>query len=119
MWKYRYKVHIIPLNDTKASIIDGWLYKEQCGVWLLGRYIKDGLFIVRLYAKPGQPSPIIRLYDKMLDDFGKYTNGKAVPVLDFKLYQGHYWIKTVIVKNHKRIVGWTRDYCPNIYGSCN
>jgi hypothetical protein len=115
----RYKVRVIPLNETNAAIFEGWLNKEQCGVWLRGKNQGKGLFTVELYAEPGQSNPITKLYGKEFDDFGKYTNGKAVPVLDFKKYQGHYWIKTIVVKNDNRTVGWTTDYCPNIYGSCN
>ena len=42
----------------------------------------------------------------------------AVPVLDYKLYKGKYWIKTVVIKDKRKIIGWTTNYCPNPYDSC-
>ena len=93
--------------------------KEQCGVWLRGRYIKSGLWNVYFYKYPGQLHPFLIITSKYPDSFSKYDNDKAIPVLDYKLYEGKYWIKTVITKDKKRIIGWTKDYCPNIYGACN
>ena len=115
----RYQVRVIPLNDTNVAPVDGWVDKAQCGVWLRAWHQEGEFFIVRLYSVPGKSFPFLKLFDKMPDDFGKYTNGKAVPVLDFKLLRGNYWIKTIIYNNNKEIVGWTRDYCPNTFGSCN
>lgn len=118
--KNRYKVHIVLCNGSTATPpIDGWVEKEQCGVWLRGRYIKSGLWNVYFYKYPGQLHPFLKITSKYLDSFSEYDNDKAVPVLDYKLYEGKYWIKTVITKDKKRIVGWTKDYCPNVYGACN
>ena len=115
----RYKVRIIPLNETNATSINGWVEKEQCGVWLRGRYIKRDLFVVRLYSNPGQSKPIFEICYNYLGGFKEYPDDNAVPVLDFTLYQGHYWIKTKINKGGSIIQGWTKDYCPDVYGSCN
>lgn len=115
----RYKVHIIPLNVANVVPIDGWVDKEQCGVWLRAWHQEGELFIVRLYSEPGKPFPFLKLFDKMPDDFGKYTNEEAAPVLDYKYYKGDYWIKTVIIKDKHKVIGWTRDFCPNVYDSCN
>ena len=115
----RYKVHIMPLNVANVVPIDGWVDKEQCGVWLRAWHQEGELFIVRLYSEPGKPFPFLKLFDKMPDDFGKYTNEEAAPVLDYKYYKGDYWIKTVIIKDKHKVIGWTRDFCPNVYDSCN
>jgi hypothetical protein len=115
----RYKVKIYSFNDNNAEPILGWVDKEQCGVWLHGRYIKDNFWVVQLYEKPGYAEPIIRLTDTFLDEFGKYSNNSPVFVLDYIVYKGKYWIKTAVTKNKKRFVGWTRDYCPIKYYSCN
>ena len=115
----RYKVCIVLCFDEDEAPINGWIDKEQCGVWLHGRFINPNLSIVNLYLMPDQPYPFLKITDQYADDFGKYTNGKAVPILDYKFYNGEYWIKTVITKDKKKIVGWTKDYCPHIYNSCN
>ena len=62
----------------------------------------------------------IKITDKYAYGFDKYadTKSKAVPVLDYKFYKGTYWIKTVIIKEERKIIGWTTDYCPNPYDSC-
>ena len=39
--------------------------------------------------------------------------------LDYKLHNGEYWIQTVIIKDNKKIVGWTKDFCPSVYDACN
>jgi hypothetical protein len=115
----RYKVHIMPLNDTNVAPVDGWVEKAQCGVWLRAWHQEGELFIVRLYSEPGKSFPFLKLFDKMPDDFGKYTNEEAAPVLDYKYYKGDYWIKTVIIKDKHKVIGWTRDFCPNVYDACN
>jgi len=120
--KNRYKVRIIAINETNVAPIVGWVEKDQCGVWLHSRYIKPQLFIVELYAELGQIKPFITLKSKNcydIDDADADAYSKAVPVLDYKFYNGEYWIKTAIHKNKKRIVVWTTNYCPNIYDSCN
>ena len=107
-------------NNMNAPIT-GWVDKEQCGVWFWGRWTKPENCIVSLYHMPGLLCSFIKITGKYPDCFDNYstTNNKAFPVLDYKLYKGEYWIKTVIVKDEKKIVGWTKDYCPNVYGSCN
>lgn len=115
----RYKVRITSSLYENATPINGWVDKNQCGVWLHGRFISPDLCFVSLYLMPDQPYPFIKITDRYADDFGKYTNNKAVPVLDYKFYNGMYWIKTVIIKDKENIIGWTRDYCPNVFGSCN
>ena len=115
----RYKVCIVSCFDEDEAPINGWIDKEQCGVWLDGRFINPNLSIVNLYLMPDQPYPFLKITDQYADGFGKYTNGKAVPILDYKFHNGEYWIKTVITKDKKKIVGWTKDYCPHIYNSCN
>lgn len=115
----RYKVCITPYSDENATPINGWVDKEQCGVLLFGKYIDKNLTVVSLYLTPDQPYPFLKITDQYADDFRKYTNDKAVPVLDYKFYNEKYWIKTVIYKDKKKIIGWTTDYCPNIYGACN
>lgn len=117
----RYQVRITAINEENVAPINGWVDKEQCGVWFWGRLIKPEYCVVSLYYKPEQSNPFIKISDKYPDSFDKYaiTNSKAFPVLDYKLFKGEYWIKTTIVKGKKKIVGWTTNYCPNIYGSCN
>lgn len=115
----RYKVHIASYQDTIATpSINGWIDKEQCGVFLYSHNLKNGLWYVYFYKEPGQLHPFLKITSKYPDIFEE-DNGKAVPVLDYKLYQDDYWIKTVIIKDKKRIIGWTKDYCPNVYGACN
>ncbi len=117
----RYKVSITAINEDNVAPINGWVDKEQCGVWFWGKSIKTDLWAVSLYNMPDRPYPFIKITDKHIDGFDKYTDTKrkAVPVLDYKLYNGKYWIKTVIIKDKKKIIGWTTNYCPNVYGSCN
>ena len=117
----RYKVCITAINEENIAPITGWVDKEQCGVWFWGRWTKPENCIVSLYQMPGLLCSFIKITGKYPDCFDNYstTNNKAFPVLDYKLYKGEYWIKTVIVKDEKKIVGWTKDYCPNVYGSCN
>lgn len=115
----RYRVRIIPINETNTLPIEGWLDKRQCGVWLWGKNGGLNLWTFCLYDTLGQLEPSIKVTDNYIDGFEKYTNNKAVPVLDYIFYRGVYWIKTEVFKDKKRIVGWTTDYCPNIYGSCN
>lgn len=115
----RYKVCITSSMDENTSPINGWVDKESCGVLLHGRYVTSDVCIVSLYLIPDQPYPFLEITDKYADGFGEYTNNKAVPILDYKLHNGEYWIKTVIIKDNKKIVGWTKDYCPNVFGSCN
>ena len=115
----RYKVRITSCKEDATTPIIGWVDKEQCGVWLWGKKMSSKLWTFRLYRKPEQLHPFVRIVDEDIDGFGKYTNDKAAPVLDYKYYKGKYWIKTEILKDKKKYVGWTIDYCPNIYGSCN
>ena len=117
----RYKVRIKAINEEDVAPINGWVDKEQCGVWLWGRWKKTESCIISLYHMPGQLYSYIKITGKYPDSFEKYstTNYKTWPVLDYKLYKGEYWIKTVIVKDKKEIIGWTTNYCPNVYGSCN
>ena len=116
----RYKVRISAINENNVAPIIGWVDKEQCGVWLWGKWTKPGSCIVFLYRMPGQ-YPFVKIKDKYAHGFDKYvdTKSKAVPVLDYKLYKGEYWIKTEIIKNKRRIIGWTTNYCPNPYDSCS
>ena len=117
--KNRYKVRVIAINENHVAPIVGWVDKEQCGVWLWGKYMKPDHWIVSLYHLPSNKYPFLKISDKDIDGFGTYTDNKAVPVLNYKLYKGHYWIKTEIIREQKRTIGWTRDYCSNVYGSCN
>ena len=117
--KNRYEVRIIAINENNIAPIVGWVDKVRCGVWLRGKNINSGLWSVSLYRSPSKLNPFMEIMDKYIDGFGTYTNDKAVPVLNYKLYKGKYWIKTEIIKDNNRIIGWTRDYCPNVYGSCN
>lgn len=112
----RYKVIITSINETDVAPIEGWVNKIDCGVWLHGIKRFD---TVCLYAKPRDTNPLVVLKDQNYSGFSEYTNGKTVPVKSFKLYNGDYWIKTVIKKGKKNITGWTTDYCPNTYDSCN
>lgn len=116
----RYKVRIVSINDSNVKPICGWVNKEECGVWLRGESSKGNVWTVNLYRMPGQLTPFIRIKDDYLDAFDKYavTKSKAFPVLDYKLCNGCYWIKTVIVVDKKKITGWTINYCPIIYNSC-
>ena len=115
--KNRYEVRIIAINENNIAPIVGWGDKVRCGVWLRGKNINSGLWSVSLYRSPSKLNPFMEIMDKYIDGFGTYTNDKAVPVLNYKLYKGKYWIKTEIIKDNNRIIGWTRDYCPNVYGS--
>ena len=117
----RYKVCISAINENNVAPIMGWVDKEQCGVWLWGKWIKPEFCIVSLYRMPGQLYPFVKIIDKFAHGFDKYvdTKSKAVPVLDYKLYKGKYWIKTVIIKDKRKIIGWTTNYCPNPYNSCS
>ena len=63
--------------------------------------------------------PFMKLSSRYFGDFERYTKGQAASVLDYKLYNGEYWIKTAIIKDNKKIVGWTKDYCPSVYDACN
>ena len=116
----RYKVRIISINENNVTPIIGWVDKEQCGVWLRGKWIKPELSILSFYCMPSQLYPFTKITDKYAYGFDKYadTKSKAVPVLDYKFYKGTYWIKTVIIKEERKIIGWTTDYCPNPYDSC-
>lgn len=115
----RYKVRITSCVDENPVPINGWIDKEQCGVWLYGEFINLSLTIVSFYLTPNQPYPFLKITDTFADGFGKYTNDKAAPVLDYELHDGKYWIKTVITKDKKKVVGWTMNYCPNVFCSCN
>ena len=115
----RYKVRITSSVGENLVPINGWVDKEQCGVWLYGRFADTEHSIVSFYLTPNQPYPFLKITDKYSDDFGKYTNNKAVPVLDYEFHDGDYWIKTVITKDKKKVVGWTKNYCPNVFCSCN
>ena len=117
----RYKVRITAINEENVAPIIGWVDKEQCGVWFWGRLIKPEYYVVSLFHIPEQLYPFIKITERYPDSFDKYaiTNSKAFPILDYKLYNGKYWIKTIILKDKKKIIGWTTDYCPNVYGSCN
>lgn len=115
----RYKVRITSSVGENLVPINGWVDKEQCGVWLYGRFADTEHSIVSFYLTPNQPYPFLKITDKYSDDFGKYTNNKAVLVLDYEFHDGDYWIKTVITKDKKKVVGWTKNYCPNVFCSCN
>lgn len=118
----RYKVYIELINNedsTEESSVEGWVDREQCGVWPHGKYVNMNLSMLDLYKTPFQSHPFLRITSKYQDDFSEYTNSRAFPVLDYKMQKGRYWIKTVIIKNKKRIIGWTQNYCDNIYGACN
>lgn len=115
----RYKVSITSCQEDGSKSVNGWVDKAQCGVWLRGKYIERELFVISLYTDSNLLTPFMKLHSKYFGDFEKYTNGKAAPILDYKYYNGEYWIKTVITRKGKKITGWTRDYCPNVYDSCN
>ena len=117
--KKRYKVIITSFNEFPNVVVEGWVDREQCGVWLHGKLdVIHELWTVNIYSKPGSSHPKEILIDRNYGGFVEFDNGKAVPVIDYKYFKGKYWIKTVITKNGKKVVGWTTDYCPNVYDSC-
>ncbi len=115
----RYKVNITSCRENDSTSIKGWVNKELCGVWLRGKYIKRDFFTISFYTKPGLLKPFMKLSSRYFGDFERYTNGQAASVLDYKLHNGEYWIQTVIIKDNKKIVGWTKDFCPSVYDACN
>ena len=54
----RYKVRITSCVDENPVPINGWIDKEQCGVWLYGEFINLSLTIVSFYLTPNQPYPL-------------------------------------------------------------
>ena len=74
----RYKVRISAINENNVAPIMGWVDKEQCGVWLWGKWIKPEFCIVSLYRMPGQLYPFVKIIDKYAHGFDKVAKDSPI-----------------------------------------
>lgn len=114
----RFKVLITSPYENNFEPVTGWIEREQCGVFLKGRYITPGQFDVRLYKEVGANVPFLTLSSTYGDDYSSFDDNKAVPVLDIDERCGQFWIKTALRIEGKIVECWIIDYCPFIYNSC-
>lgn len=114
----RYKVILRSEQYPQTFMVIGWIDKGNCGVYLYGRQRLHNQYAVNLYQTPQDSKPLKTLLNTYPDSFPQGESG-AVPVLDV-FYDGtSYWVKTLISLDGESIIGWTKDFCPNIYGVCN
>lgn len=115
----RFFVLVKDLYYPKGTVIRGWINKEDCAVFLNGRYIKEGMWIVRLYDKFADEEPSMVLTsnpDAMFDD----VKSEKVMVTDVKIADSICWMRIRLeFKTGETKELWTTDFCPNIYDSCN
>jgi len=116
--KNRYNVIIRSEQHPNTFMVKGWINKKNCGVYLYGRHRLNNQYAVNVYQSPHDSKPIMTLLNTCPDSFPQGEYG-AVPVLDVYRDGTSYWVKISIRHDGKSIVGWTKDYCPNVYGSCN
>lgn len=98
-------------------IKQGWVDCCKCGTYMYSHQCnQDGVWIFSIYNTPdvneGQKVFYANYCDGFIDD--------AIPVLDFYMDRDNrYWIKTEFMFQNTLYSGWTKDFCSNIYGSCN
>lgn len=115
----RFKVRIYDPLKNEGLMAVGWIDKTRCGVHLHGKFMTNDTSIVNLYKNPGEEVPYVTLKSQYPDVFFEFEEKHSVPVLGYKTIAGKIWIKTKLLVENRYVVVWTKDYCPNIYGSCN
>lgn len=114
----RYNVIIRSEQYPQAFMVKGWIKKENCGVYLYGRQRYNDQYVVNMYQSPHDSKPQKTLLSIYPDCFPQ-GESRSSPVLDFFFDGTSFWVKTSVRLDDESIVGWTKDYCPNVYGSCN
>ncbi|GEM_PF-2404851 len=94
-------------------ILKGWINYEDCGVYLLPspRFPEEANDrIVQIYEQPDVSSHSITILNEEIADL-------EVPILDISGDEGLEWVKVKCkLKSGTTIVGWTTEFCGNIYG---
>jgi hypothetical protein len=94
-------------------ILKGWINYEDCGVYLLPspRFPEEANDrIVQIYEQPDVSSHSITILNEEIADL-------EVPILDISGDEGLGWVKVKCkLKSGTTIVGWTTEFCGNIYG---
>ncbi len=101
----RHQVRVMCAASSSKALIEGWVEKRICNVWLWTMEQGNTIFI---YEEPVQSSHYVKV------DLTEYSN-IAVPVLDVSK-DGWYYVS--ITNREHSLFGWTKNVCTNIYGSC-
>ena len=98
-------VRIMCAASSSKALIEGWVEKRICNVWLWTMEQGNYIFI---YEEPIQSSHYVKV------DLTEYSS-IAVPVLNISK-DGWYYIS--IPNGEYSLFGWTKNVCTNIWGSC-
>ena len=101
----RHLVRIMCAASSSKALIEGWIEKKFCNVWL---WTIEQSNTISIYAEPVQSSQYVKV------DISEYSN-IAVPVLNISK-DGWYYVS--ITNGEHPLSGWTKNVCTNIYGSC-
>lgn len=103
--KQRHLVRIMSAYSSSKALIEGWVEKRICNVWLWPA--GPDYTTINIYEEPDQSSHYIKV------DLAEYSN-LAASVLISK----ERWYYVSITIGELSLSGWTKNVCPNIYGSC-
>ena len=101
----RHLVRITCAASSSKALIEGWVEKRICNVWLWTMEQGDS---INIYERPTESCHYIKV------DLTGCSN-VAVPVLSISK-DGWYYIS--IMNGDISLSGWTKNVCSNIYGSC-
>ena len=101
----RHLVRITCAASSSKALIEGWVEKRICNVWLWTMEQGDS---INIYEGPTESCHYIKV------DLTGCSN-VAVPVLSISK-DGWYYIS--IMNGDISLSGWTKNVCSNIYGSC-
>lgn len=101
----RHLVRIMCAASSSKALIEGWVEKRFCNVWL---WTIEQSNTINIYEEPVQSSHYVKVD---LTEYSKIT----APVLDVSK-DGWYYVS--ITNGEHSLFGWTKNVCTNIYGSC-
>ena len=102
----RFLVNVFEYNDLKCN---GWIEKKYCCVWCWLMSSNN----IYLFLEPNIYSSHIEIFE---DDLMQNQDGIVANIIDFD--KKSKWVKILLTVKEKTYIGWTLNYCNNIYGSC-
>ena len=101
----RHLVRIMCAASSSKALLEGWVEKRFCNVWL---WTMEQGNTINIYEEPIQSSHYVMV------DLSEYSN-IAAAVLNISK-DGWYYVSTM--NGEHSLSGWTKNICTNIYGSC-
>lgn len=101
----RHRVGIKSASSESDSFIEGWVETRQCGVWI---WPTEDSGCVYLYKEPTTDLPCAAVCrDSLLCEYASVNR-----------ISENGWYEVLIKTRDGILVGWTKNICTNIYGSC-